>query len=108
MGCAGCACVGSEEVVACGGEVEVFLGYAAGVVGGEGQGDLVVSDEDVGVVVAILGERGDLIDEGASKRAAVERAMDKVRGKFGGDAVELGLTFGTRRSPKPPDKSDQK
>ena len=48
---------------------------------------------------------GDLIDEGATKRAAVERAMDKVRGKYGGDAVELGLTFGTRRPPKPPDSS---
>ena len=49
---------------------------------------------------------GDLIDDGATKRAAVERAMDKVRGKFGGDAVELGLTFGTRRPPKLTDKSD--
>jgi len=36
----------------------------------------------------------DLIDEAATRRAAVERAMDKLRGKFGGDAVELGLTFG--------------
>ncbi len=44
---------------------------------------------------------GDLIDEGATKRAAVERAMDKVRDKFGGESVELGLTFG-RRKPKPP------
>ena len=38
---------------------------------------------------------GDLIDEGATRRAAVERAMDKVRDKFGGTAVELGLTFKT-------------
>ncbi len=44
---------------------------------------------------------GDLIDEGATKRAAVERAMDKVRDKFGGKSVELGLTFGTRK-PTPP------
>ncbi|MEP1207939.1 MAG: DNA polymerase IV [Rhizobiaceae bacterium] len=49
---------------------------------------------------------GDLIDEGATKRAAVERAMDKVRGKYGGDALELGLTFGTRKPAKPGDKSN--
>lgn len=40
---------------------------------------------------------GDLIDEGAERRAAAERAMDSVRDRFGGEAVELGLTFGTRR-----------
>lgn len=40
---------------------------------------------------------GDLVDEGATKRAAVERAMDKVRDKFGGESVELGLTFGKSR-----------
>jgi len=32
----------------------------------------------------------DLIDRGADKRAAAERAMDKVRSKFGGDAVGKG------------------
>ncbi|MBL6852765.1 MAG: DNA polymerase IV [Alphaproteobacteria bacterium] len=32
----------------------------------------------------------DLVDEGASKRAAAERAMDKVRAKFGGDALGKG------------------
>ena len=48
---------------------------------------------------------GDLIDEGATKRAAVERAMDKVRDKFGGESVELGLTFKTRK-PKPPTESE--
>ena len=39
---------------------------------------------------------GDLIDVGADRRAAAERAMDKVREKFGGEAVELGLTFGRK------------
>ena len=48
---------------------------------------------------------GDLVDVGASKRAAVERAMDKVRGRFGGDAVELGLTFG-RQSHRPAKPED--
>ncbi|HEY5339045.1 MAG TPA: DNA polymerase IV [Rhizomicrobium sp.] len=32
----------------------------------------------------------DLIDRGADKRAAAERAMDKVRSKFGGEAVGKG------------------
>ena len=32
----------------------------------------------------------DLVDDGAGKRAAAERAMDKVREKFGGDAVKNG------------------
>jgi len=32
----------------------------------------------------------DLVDDGAGKRAAAERAMDKVRAKFGGDAVIKG------------------
>jgi len=43
---------------------------------------------------------GDLIDEGAGRRAAAERAMDSVRDRFGGESVELGLTFGTKRSRK--------
>jgi DNA polymerase-4 len=32
----------------------------------------------------------DLVDDGAAKRAAAERAMDKVRAKFGGEAVVKG------------------
>ncbi len=32
----------------------------------------------------------DLVDDGSGKRAAAERAMDKVRAKFGGDAVIKG------------------
>ncbi len=32
----------------------------------------------------------DLVDDGAGKRAAAERAMDKVRAKFGGEAVIKG------------------
>ncbi len=39
----------------------------------------------------------DLVDAEAEKRAKAERAMDSVRGKFGHDALELGLTFGKAR-----------
>ena len=41
----------------------------------------------------------DLIDRGADKRAAAERAMDKLRGKFGGEAVGKGR--GLRLETKP-------
>ena len=34
-----------------------------------------------------------LIDPAADKRAAAERAMDKIRAKFGGEAVETGRAF---------------
>jgi DNA polymerase-4 len=40
-----------------------------------------------------LADPGDLVDTGAGKRAAAEAAMDRIRGKFGNDAVELGLVF---------------
>ncbi len=39
---------------------------------------------------------GDLVDVEGSRRAAVERAMDMVRDKYGGEAVEYGLTFGSK------------
>jgi len=39
----------------------------------------------------------DLIDPLAGRRAKAERAMDKVRNRFGGHAVDTGLTF----KPKP-------
>jgi DNA polymerase-4 len=35
----------------------------------------------------------DLIDSGATRRAAAERAVDRVRGKFGHDAMVKGLEF---------------
>ena len=39
---------------------------------------------------AATGDAGDLLDPGALKRAAAERAIDHVRQKFGGDAVIKG------------------
>ena len=38
----------------------------------------------------------DLVDQQATRRAAAEAAMDKLRDKFGKQAVETGYTFGTR------------
>ena len=35
----------------------------------------------------------DLIDRAAGRRAAAERAIDRVRGKFGHEAVVKGLTL---------------
>ena len=49
-------------------------------------------------VSALAGADGadpaDLIDRGAARKAAAERAVDRVRGKFGQEAVVKGLAFG--------------
>jgi DNA polymerase-4 len=44
-----------------------------------------------------LADPPDLVDHGASKRAAAEAAMDKIREKFGKGTVETGFTFGTKK-----------
>jgi len=36
----------------------------------------------------------DLVDKGAGKRAKAEHAMDKLRAKFGGEAVGKGRSLG--------------
>jgi len=43
----------------------------------------------------------DLVDIEGQRRARAEAAMDKVRAKFGGKAVETGYTFGTGSRGKP-------
>jgi DNA polymerase-4 len=53
----------------------------------------------LGVGVSALAEAdeadaADLIDTGATRRAAAERAVDRVRGKFGPEAMVKGLAFG--------------
>jgi DNA polymerase-4 len=53
----------------------------------------------LGVGITQLAETGecdppDLVDPGASKRAKAEHAMDKVRAKFGGEAVNKGRGLG--------------
>jgi DNA polymerase-4 len=40
-----------------------------------------------------LADPTDLVDRGAAKRAAAEAAIDRIRGKYGNEAVELGLVF---------------
>ena len=39
----------------------------------------------------------DLVDTSLGRRAAAERAMDRVRERFGGEAMSLGLTFASPR-----------
>ncbi|ADZ70264.1 DNA polymerase IV [Polymorphum gilvum] len=50
---------------------------------------------------------GDLLDAGAGRRARAEQAMDKVRDRFGTEAVELGLVHASRarRTPGRPDEA---
>ena len=43
----------------------------------------------------------DLVDTGARKRALAEGAMDSLREKFGGAAIETGYTFGKGRKARP-------
>jgi DNA polymerase-4 len=48
----------------------------------------------------------DLVDRGAGKRAAAERAMDRVRAKFGGEVVGKGRGLGTgKREQLSPNRS---
>lgn len=43
----------------------------------------------------------DLVDESAMRRAAAEGAIDKLREKFGLNAVETGYTFGQQKNTRP-------
>lgn len=54
------------------GQVEVLGGQAAGVVGREREGDLVVADEDVGVVLEAFGILGQAIDKGHRLKEVLE------------------------------------
>lgn len=49
----------------------------------------------------------DLVDTGAAKRAVAEHAIDKVRDRFGRNALETGYTFRAGRSTKPADGEDR-
>ncbi len=54
-----------------------------------------------------LADPEDLVDRHAGKRAAAEAAIESIRGKFGDDAVELGLVFDSDRGEsrsKPPQR----
>jgi DNA polymerase-4 len=44
-----------------------------------------------------VGDSGDLLDPGALRRATAERAMDRAREKYGGDAVVKGIGFRSKR-----------
>lgn len=46
-----------------------------------------------------LADPPDLVDQQASKRAAAEAAMDKIRSKFGKGHVETGFTFTGKKAP---------
>jgi len=62
------------------GEGEVLGSETAGVVGGEGKGDLVVRQGDVGVVVEGLGGRDEAVDEldRGGEVGETERAVERL------------------------------
>ncbi|MHB2165943.1 DNA polymerase IV [Alsobacter sp. R-9] len=43
-------------------------------------------------------DRGDLVDTGSARHATMERAIDRLRERFGSDAVQRGLVFGARQA----------
>jgi DNA polymerase-4 len=47
-------------------------------------------------------EEDDLVDPAAARRARAERAMDRIRTRFGDRAVELAMTLGPNPGPKRP------
>ena len=49
----------------------------------------------------------DLVDKAATRRAAAEAALDRVREKFGRDSVETGATFGRSRRLRQADSDDE-
>ncbi|MAL08708.1 MAG: DNA polymerase IV [Maricaulis sp.] len=49
-------------------------------------------------LTAPAGDAADLLDPGATKRAAAERAMDAARARFGGAAVVKGRSLSRRRT----------
>ena len=53
------------------------------------------------LVAADRADPPDLVDRQATERAKAEGAMDAVRAKFGGKAVETGYTFGRGRNARP-------
>ena len=65
----------------------------------------------IGIGVSDLSDDGradplDLVDIQATKRAVAETAIDKLRGKFGNNAVETGYTFGKIKS-RPGPRSEE-
>ena len=51
-----------------------------------------------------VGDSGDLLDPNAIRRATAERAMDRARQKFGGDAVVKGIGFRAKPKREPGDQ----
>jgi DNA polymerase-4 len=61
----------------------------------------------IGIGVSDLGDAAradppDLVDRDAARRAAAEGAVDRLRERFGGRAVETGYTFGRGSRGRPP------
>ncbi|SFZ81940.1 DNA polymerase-4 [Devosia enhydra] len=60
-----------------------------------------------GLTRAEADDPADLLDPGIARRAAAERAMDRVRERFGREALVRGKLYGRRPSRPPLDKDDE-
>ena len=86
----------SANLIGRSGEVEVFLRDAAGVVGNEGEADLVLAYVDIGVVASGFGEVADLVDEGEGGAEVLEEEGAHQFPRFDlpvGDCDEAGMDF---------------
>lgn len=77
----------ASEGLDLGGEIEVLVGEAAGVVGGEGEVDAVIADIDVGVVASLFRELPEAVDE-------VQRGEEVRELKGSDEMVGLDLPAG--------------
>jgi hypothetical protein len=79
-----------SQILSLGGQVEVFLREAAGIMGDEGEADTVVADVDVRMVAGLFGKFADAIDElERSKKILELKCPDELAG-FNLPAGQLG------------------
>jgi len=90
------------ELLRLGGQIEVLLGEAAGIVGGKSETHTVVADIDVGMVAGLLGQLADLVYKAQGSDKILElKGFDQFASYDlpAREAGEAGLSFlrGKRR-----------
>jgi hypothetical protein len=91
-----------DQLLRLAGQIEVLLGEAAGIVGGEREAHTVVADIDVGMVAGLLSQLADAVHEVQGGAEILElKSFDKFSGFDlpAREAGQAGLSFlwGKRR-----------